>query len=888
MSEDYYQLDKGVYTESEPTEYYKFKYEADNFQKWGFKAIEESHNILVTAHTGAGKTALAIYAIAKWLFTSQAQIIYCSPIKALSNQKYKEFLELFDDKDSDGEISSSNIGILTGDVKVNPNARVVIMTAEILRNSLLQSKKVNESYDFSFNSNNVKCVILDEVHFINNPERGRVWEEIITNLNPDIQLVMLSATINGAENLSKWVGNIKKVKCHLIPTQFRPVPLNHYLYDYADYEVGKDPLKCISKGYSNNLENKNESGWIEGEWSSIFRNIKNYEKKKQKFKKLDLILNDCIEYCRNRDMLPINIFILSREHLETIADSLVLQLVDHEEVSLINKIWNQYLLKYRDVYQHSNQWQLVLKLVNKGIGIHHSGIIPILKEMVEILYENKLIKVLFATETFAMGVNMPTRTVIFHKPTKHDGRQKRFLNPAEYIQMAGRAGRRGLDDFGNVIILPDKSISHEEDAKRMIKSEPQVLKSKFCIDYSFVLKRIVMMHDLEERGALNFIANNISESLFSIEENLLNKSYLISLKEKLLKIKDQLNDMNSNHSMKFLISIINESPEITDYCLEIENEEKKMKWLVDNNFTIKQGDKKKYEKKINGLKENIYSKLSSNESDFKTNPSNFKDSIDKLIKLSSEKKQINDNSKKIEEEIEVLESYNMNSTDPENNNPNFILQLELVCKYLHKFRIIDMNPMDSNDSIVIENDYLLTNLGRVVAEVNECNPLLIGYIIDNDLLINYEFHDIASILSIFIADKHEESPSVVRLDANFLMKDTLQDIESYIEDLESEESILMNKLPYTFRSNWNYSYSAFEIINIWAKGECKWGEVKNMWHKYFSFEGNFCNIILRLSNLFQNIEAIAINTEKVELVKKINGYSEKLIRDIVTTDSLYI
>ncbi len=882
MSEDYYyQLDKGVYTESEPTEYYKFKYEADNFQKWGFKAIEESHNILVTAHTGAGKTALAIYAIAKWLYTSQAQIIYCSPIKALSNQKYKEFLELFDKNNSSEEISSSNIGILTGDVKVNPNARVVIMTAEILRNSLLQSKKVNESYDFSFNSNNVKCVILDEVHFINNPERGRVWEEIITNLNPNIQLVMLSATINGAENLSKWVGNIKKVKCHLIPTQFRPVPLNHYLYDYADHEIGRDPLKCISKGYSNNLENKNESGWVEGEWSNIFRNIKNYEKKKQKFKKLDLILYDCIEYCKNKDMLPINIFILSREHLETIADNLVLQLVDHEEVSLINKIWNQYLLKYRDVYQHSNQWQLVLKLVNKGIGIHHSGIIPILKEMVEILYENKLIKVLFATETFAMGVNMPTRTVIFHKPTKHDGRQKRFLNPAEYIQMAGRAGRRGLDDYGNVIILPDKSISNEEDAKRMIKSEPQVLKSKFCIDYSFVLKRIVMMHDLEEKGALNFIANNISESLFSIEENLLSKSYLVSLKKELSEKKEELNNMMNSYdgNIKSLLSLANESRDIFMFCSEIENEEEKMKWLIDNNFTIKQGDRKKYEKKINGLKEKIIEKITIDSKNLNIELINLKESIEILIKSNSSTNQITDKINKIATEIKVIEDYN-DSQDKE-NNPNFLLQLELVCQYLHKFRIIDMNTMDSND-------YLLTSLGRIVAEVNECNPLLIGYIIENDLLIDYEFHDIASILSIFIADKHEDSPSVSRLDINFIMKDTLQNIESYIEDLEVEESKLMNHIPYTFSSNWNYSYSAFEIINIWAKGECKWGEVKNMWHKYFSFEGNFCNIILRLSNLFQNIEAIAINTEKVELVKKISGYSEKLIRDIVTTDSLYI
>ena len=234
-------LKKGDFTGEKPPEYFDFKYPPDHFQLWAFQGIHRRENVLVTAHTGAGKTAPALYAIKMWLsLNEENQVIYTSPIKTLSNQKFKEFGEHFDD-----------VGILTGDVKINPSGNLLIMTAEILRNSLLR-KNNEQVYEWNFNPSKVKCVILDEVHFINNPERGKVWEEIITNLDPSIQLVMLSATISGAENLANWIAKLKNKNCYLIPTAFRPVPLHHYLYF-------KNSLHCV----------KDNTTWKEGKWNLL-------------------------------------------------------------------------------------------------------------------------------------------------------------------------------------------------------------------------------------------------------------------------------------------------------------------------------------------------------------------------------------------------------------------------------------------------------------------------------------------------------------------------------------------------------------------------------------------------------------------------------------------
>ena len=791
---------KGNYIGEEPQEYFKFKYEPDHFQKWGFKAISQNENILVTAHTGAGKTALALYAIAKWLSESEDnQVIYTSPIKTLSNQKFKEFGEHFND-----------VGILTGDVKINPTAKLLIMTAEILRNSLLR-KTDDKVYEWNFNLETVKCVILDEVHFINNPERGKVWEEIITNLDPSIQLVMLSATISGAEDLAKWVTDLKNTNCHLIPTPFRPVPLHHYLYF-------KEGLHCI----------KDNLTWKEGEWNKVIAGIKKMNKGKHVPHKFNMNqLFECIDYCRRTDILPVNIFILNKSLTEEVARKIPFSLVDAMECAEITKIWNKHLLKYRDIYQHTKQWYFLLDLAQKGVGVHHSGIIPILKEIIEILYELKLIKVLIATETFAMGVNMPTRTVIFTQSTKFDGNGKRPLRPEEYGQMAGRAGRRGIDTFGTVIILPESDMPTERDAKIMVTSAPQKISSRLDIDYSFVLKRISKKLEEEKtctstEDVVSYLAKSIQNTMLANESN--------------------FNTINLRSDLNLLIEDLSRFTHVEHHF---------------DNYT---------EYKINALKLNTPQSIF-----IKIPQKQHKKMLNQQRSLEAE---FGKNKLVLEEWY--LQKQRISDIEIQVNfsNIKFEEQIKTVLEFLQESNIVSY-----------EEDYSLTPLGRIVSEVNECNPIILGYIISNEYFNKLEFPEIVAFLSIFIADSSVDDSYVSDLEISKDFEAMLKDISKLVDTMLIQETEINNKLPYKFWSNWDVHLSMFNVIMEWSNGTSKWAEVQ---HLYDTFEGNFCRNVLRLVNLIRNVESIAHLTNNSELINKLDGYQEKLIRDIVIIDSLYL
>ncbi len=794
-------LKKGNFTDKNPPEYFNFKYPPDHFQLWAFKAIHEKDNVLVTAHTGAGKTAPALYAIQMWLSQNKEnQVIYTSPIKTLSNQKFKEFGESFD-----------NVGILTGDVKINPSGNLLIMTAEILRNSLL--RKSNEQvYEWNFNPDRVKCVILDEVHFINNPERGKVWEEIITNLNPSIQLVMLSATISGAENLANWIVNLKKKNCYLIPTAFRPVPLHHYLF--LKHELVPQELHCI----------KDNTSWKEGKWSEVMAKYKKFNKNNKKKNGFNVHqLFDAIEYCRNNDIMPVNVFLLNRSLTELVAKKIPFNLLNNEEIFEVEKVWNEYLLKYRDIYETTEQWNFIYKLAIKGIGIHHSGIIPILKEIVEILYEQKLIKVLIATETFAMGVNMPTRTVIFAQTTKFDGTGSRPLRPEEYGQMAGRAGRRGLDSFGTVIILIDDETPNEHQAKNMIMASPQKISSKLSLDYSFILKRLALkLESNDSSNSVDFLFNCIKNTMFATEIDNNSKS-----------MENQLNQINQQ------IVKYDKLKDNFEEFIELQSIHDKIKNQKNSFFKIPQKESKRMYKRIDEL-----------DRKFLKNKNELTEWYNNYIEIKEIENQINFN--------KVI----------------FQSQLEIVLNYLIKTNIISK-----------DEDYNLTSLGRIVSEVNECNPLVLGFIIMQDYLTNLEFNEIAALLSIFIADHSIEEPYISDLDIDNNFKNILNEISSMVNDKMIEETNINNNLPFKFWSDWNLHLSMFNAILEWAKEDSKW---KDVYKYYNTFEGNFCRNVLRLVNLIRNVESIAILTNNTQLVNKLEGYQEKLIKDIVIIDSLYL
>lgn len=480
--------------------YRNFPFELDHFQKYACEGIDNNHNVFLSVATGSGKTVPAQYAISKAI-SENKNVIYISPIKALSNQKYKDFSTEYVD-----------IGIMTGDNKINPNAQLIIMTAEIFRNALYRSKYNTTLPDsYQFNPDLVKYVILDEVHYINDKDRGRVWEEILMLLPKDVHLTMLSATIDSPEVLASWIGNYQKKITKLITVVKRPIPLKYYLQKFDEKKLIMD-----DKFIDNSFTLINESDKLK---------FKNKIHKITKYKNIFWI-NHSIKQLELEEKLPSIFFVLSKKQINSYVNEITGDFLSFEEICQVKKIWKDNLFKFKKDYSHSKQYEELYNLVIRGIAYHHSGIIPILKEIVEILYSKKLIKVLLATETFAVGVNMPTKTVVFTGLHKFDNYGRRLLRTEEFLQMAGRAGRRGLDTFGEIIILPI-NIPTEKEFKKIILGKNISLSSKLQLDYNWILRNIYMFNlinkdstdlDVDDKDKLiEFLINNAKQSF--LEKN---------------------------------------------------------------------------------------------------------------------------------------------------------------------------------------------------------------------------------------------------------------------------------------------------------------------------------------------------------------------------------
>lgn len=450
----------------------------DKFQLFSFKSIDYSNNVLVSAPTSSGKTMVAEYAIIKNILQNK-KIIYTSPIKSLSNEKYKEF------KDK----NFCTVGLLTGDNKINVDAQLVIMTAEILRNSL-----------YKITTQQIDCVIMDEVHFINDPDRGKIWEETIIMLPQSVQIIMLSATINNVEHFANWISSIREKKLSLVKSNKRIVPLSYYMYT-------ENQLHKIS----DSTDTFNDKVFFEAR--TQYEKIQKERKLHHKSELDPSYFDKVVKFLIKHDLLQCIFFSFSRNNCEKYAKSIQTILTAEESANAVN-MFEHLMRDHKKEYEILPQYIKIKELVAKGVCYHHSGIIPILKEVIEIIFRNGFIKVLFATETFAVGVNMPTRTVVFTELTKPDNLTKRFLNTAEFKQMSGRAGRRGKDVHGNVILLPYYGYPELSDLKQvMLQSMPSIT-SKFSVDYYYVLKTISINSEIFTKSLLQTEQNQsiISES----------------------------------------------------------------------------------------------------------------------------------------------------------------------------------------------------------------------------------------------------------------------------------------------------------------------------------------------------------------------------------------
>lgn len=433
------------------------KFMPDIFQKQAFYFLSRGESVFVSAHTSSGKTLVAEYAV-QLSQQRGSRVIYTSPIKALSNQKFYDFKQKFPD-----------VGLITGDVQVNPDARCLIMTTEILRNLVYRNSDILRDTEF---------VVFDEVHYINDADRGVVWEECIIMLPRHTSLVMLSATIPNAAEFAEWVGRTRERRVYVISTSARAVPLEFAVY-------------CDAEAFSL------EDGPIQKRLPTNFsQDLKSFSKKTRVVNKFRI--NDLGNYVNNKRLTPAIFFTFSRRTCEEYGRSLqLLDLTVPSEKSSIQRFLDDAMDGLREEDRSLPQIRTMRDQVYRGVGVHHGALLPFVKECVEILFSSNLIKILVATETFAMGVNMPAKCCAFTSLTKIDGRSFRYLSAGEFIQMSGRAGRRGMDKVGTVLIA-DQRMPPVAVMKKMIRGVQSDLNSQFKLSFSLILMAIRSNVEVEE------------------------------------------------------------------------------------------------------------------------------------------------------------------------------------------------------------------------------------------------------------------------------------------------------------------------------------------------------------------------------------------------------
>ena len=464
-----------------------YSFPLDPFQKHAIAAISRDENVLVTAKTGSGKTLVGEYQIAHSL-KKGGRVFYTTPIKSLSNQKFYDLKKMFPDR----------VGIMTGDIKFKPDADIIIMTTEILRNLLFKQGSSTESLGITaaLSLDRLDSVVFDECHYINDKERGAVWEETMILLPAKVNLVLLSATIDSPQQFASWLGDLKQKPIHLISTEYRIVPLIHGMYRGSEMLTLMDNKEYFDPGIYKMWITSRKSQQKEADVHKervADRRRGGYEdgpiNKKESIKSFIHQMNSTIEELNRTNLLPALFFVFSRKDCERYAKAVSHTLIDSSDTAAVRHIISFHLHHYKDLIEIP-QYHTIVELLEKGIAFHHSGLIPVLKEIIEILFSRGYVKLLFATETFAVGINMPTKTVVFTGYRKYDDHVEgmRILNTDEYIQMAGRAGRRGKDERGFVLYLPDREPECLEDVKRMMTGKKSTFQSRMTFHYDFILK----------------------------------------------------------------------------------------------------------------------------------------------------------------------------------------------------------------------------------------------------------------------------------------------------------------------------------------------------------------------------------------------------------------
>ena len=819
----------------------KYPFPLSSFQKYAIEAIVEGHHILVTAHTGSGKTLPGEFAI-EYFVGKGKKVIYTAPIKALSNQKFYEFTQKY---------PHISFGILTGDIKFNPEADVLIMTTEILQNTLYRRKTTDTNmssnllmFDMDIDKE-LACVIFDEVHYINDPERGKVWEETMMMLPAQIQMVMLSATLDQPEKFALWCenrhvdlpgnpgtsGTLGK-KVYLTTTYERVVPLIHYHFITTTNSIFKVIKDKTAQEEIKKMTNQlfilqdEKGGFNEVNYMKIKKTLDLFDKKEIRMKR-GFVLNQVLKYLVEKEMLPALCFVLSRKLLETYAKEITTNLLefDSKVPYIIRRECEQIIRKLPNYeeYLHLPEYLSMVSLLEKGIAIHHAGVMPILREMVEILYSKGYIKVVFCTETFAVGINMPTKTVIFTDITKFDGKTERVFYSHEYTQMAGRAGRRGMDTIGHVIHLnnifrPIDLVSY----KTMMKGKPQTLVSKFKISYSLIL-------NLLDTGTTDFL-KYINKSMITDKIN--NELKEITLKKDLL-------ESEVEKCKECLLYI--KTP------LVMVNE-----WIELNKNRLQSVNKKR--KEIDKRMEEI------------------KDQYKHI--LLDQPTVIKYNEKKMELEYILYQIKEIENESKEN--------IMIILDLLEKEGFLTKNREE-------HELFELTLKGKIATNLREVHPFVFADFIHDSSLQRLSSKQMVSVFSCFTnITVSEELRSInYNCDVNYEVKyilDKIRIMYHVYQDIETQKRMDTGV-------DYSCHYDLLGYVEKWCDCEnvedCKFllqkiGEEKGI------FLGEFVKALLKINNISAEMEKIAELIGDVEFLKKLKEIPILILKYVVTNQSLYL
>jgi len=824
--------------ESKYNEYFeKFQYPLHIFQKWAIEGIVEGQHVLVTAPTGSGKSLPAEFSL-DFFVSKGKKVIYCSPIKALSNQKFFDFSQKY---------PHLTIGIITGDIKTNPDADILIMTTEILLNKLYQIKSqsnitLHNSVSFEMDiEKELGVVIFDEIHMINDMNRGHVWEQSIMLLPKHIQMVGLSATLDNPERFAYWLENRgedqtkedqttenKKI-VYLTAKKDRAVPLTHYSFitvtqgifkSIKDKTIQEEIKKLTNVPFviQDSIGKFNEDQYMKN--SKILKMLedKNIRIKRQH------ALNQCLKYLTEHEMTPAICYVFSIKKLEECAKEVTTNLLefDSKVPYTIRRECEQILRKLPNFeeYLHIPEYVHLVSLLEKGVAMHHSKMLPILREIVEILFAKGYIKVLFATESVAIGLNLPVKTTIFTDIHKFDGDNVRFLQGHEYTQAAGRAGRLGLDSVGHVIHLNNlfrnvDSVSY----RNMMNGKPQALVSKFKISYSLLLNLI----DIGDYDFIHFSRKSMVKD---------------DLDSELKEVYDQISKAYTE------FEIIETSKGYLRTPLTI----------IDEYFDL----------------------------------------------LAKKPNTVNKKRKEIEKRIqEIQEIHKYIDTDKEtmkkyNYKKQYIQELENKYQTIEKFidtkvdTIIRLLEKDGFIEKTEDSSIKLTIKGKYATCLHEIPCLIFAELINNNTLLELSSLQLITFLSCFtnvnVQDDHKD----------YLPKTQDAQIKKCLEETHHLYSMFQTKeLENKINTGTDYTlhYDLVNYVEKWCNStsveECKM-VLQVLEAEKEIFLGEFVKALLKITNIACELEKIAEMNGQIAFLSKLREIPALCLKYVVTNQSLYI